>query len=89
MADIEIEGDIDELCAQITSGKAAEDYARMLLSNLGRLRQWEDETSRLSFSLHGTPVTGEALPPDMPEREPEPSQSFRERLRAMLQEEVR
>ena len=87
MADIEIIGDIEALCAQITSGEAAEGYARMNAALLQHLREWENATSRLSFPLHGTPVTGDALPPEMPELEPEPepSEPFRDRLRALLQ----
>ena len=86
MADeIQIDGDIEELCAQINSGEAAEGYARMQLSNLRRLRECADAAGRVSFPLH-SPLAPGAMPPDMPELETEPKRTvpFREWLRAML-----
>ena len=39
MANIRIDGDIDELCAQINSGEAAEGYARLRLRVSPRARR--------------------------------------------------
>ena len=81
MADIQIDGDIEELCAQINSGEAAEGYARLQMRNLQHLREWEDAVGRVSF-LFQSPLASGAMPPDMPE--PEPSETFLDQLRAML-----
>ena len=81
--EIQIDGDLEELCAQIDSGEAAEGYARMQLSNLQRLRECADAAERVSFPLH-SPLPPGTMPPDMREPEPERTVPFRDRLRAML-----
>lgn len=81
--ELQIDGDVEELCLQVQSGEAAEGCAHVLADNLEYLRQWAERVCRIEYPLH-TPLAPGELPPDLPE--PEPMRPFAVRLRAMLRE---